>query len=60
MFRQSLVKQIRPVGSKRFLTTSSILSNENKGKSPLEVFFQTFKQEVKKSSELKENIKIAG
>lgn len=57
MFRQSLVKQIRPAGSKRFLTTSSILSNENKGKSPLEVFFQTFKQEVKKSSELKENIK---
>lgn len=29
----------------------------NKAKSPLEVFFQTFRDEVKKSSELKDNIK---
>ncbi|KAF8001472.1 hypothetical protein HF325_003973 [Metschnikowia pulcherrima] len=57
MIRQALVKQIRPVTGHRLLRTSAVLNNENKGKSPLEVFFQTFKQEVKKSSELKENIK---
>lgn len=43
--------------SLRALSTSRVLYNDHKGKSPLEVFFQTFKQEVKKSNELKENIK---
>lgn len=54
MLRVSLLRQARPVGTRMF-GVSAVYGN--KAKSPLEVFFQTFRDEVKKSSELKENIK---
>lgn len=50
-------KQMRPFVAKRAFGVSAQRMNENKGKSPIEVFFLTFKNEVKKSNELKENIK---
>ncbi|SGZ57926.1 CIC11C00000004922 [Sungouiella intermedia] len=52
MLRASILRQAR--GSRMF-GVSAIYNN--KAKSPLEVFFQTFRDEVKKSSELKDNIK---
>ncbi|CCE83889.1 Piso0_004485 [Millerozyma farinosa CBS 7064] len=44
------------LGSRRFISGSRQLRSENP-QSPLKVFFDTFRAEVKKSSELKENIK---
>lgn len=41
----------------RLLHSSSVLFNERPPSSPMKVFFDTFRQEVKKSAELKENIK---
>lgn len=44
----------------RLPATRSLASSQafyNKAKTPLEVFFNTFKDEIKKSNELKENIK---
>lgn len=56
MLRHTLSKQVRPCGMRLF-GVAAALRNDMKGKSPMEVFFQTFRSEVKKSSELKENIK---
>lgn len=53
MLRATL-KTARPMGLRPFSTSQFTY---NKAKSPLEVFFQTFRDEVKKSSELKDNIK---
>ncbi|EEQ36769.1 putative mitochondrial import inner membrane translocase subunit [Clavispora lusitaniae] len=55
MLRQSVLRQISYASGARSLSVSARYSN--KAKSPLEVFFQTFKEEVKKSNELKDNIK---
>lgn len=41
----------------RSFTASAWCANAPKGKSPMQVFFETFKDEVKKSNELKEDIK---
>lgn len=41
----------------RYFSGASYLLNEGKPQSPLKVFFDTFRSEVKKSNELKENIK---
>lgn len=59
MIRLSITRQlgISSFNGARGFATSSILRNKNLGKSPLEVFFNTFRDEVKKSSELKDNIK---
>ncbi|KAI5968424.1 TIM44 [Candida theae] len=57
--QQSLVTRIPVTTTIRALHASSIHFNDKppSSNSPLKVFFDTFKQEVKKSSELKENIK---
>lgn len=55
MLRHSVLKQIGSVSGARALSASAL--RHNKARSPLEVFFQTFKEEVKKSNELKDNIK---
>lgn len=55
MLKLSLARQMHlRLGVRAFSQTYHIF---NKQKSPLEVFFQTFKEEVKKSNELKDNIK---
>lgn len=54
MLRASLIRTARPAGTRMFGYSAIV---NNKAKSPLEVFFQTFRDEVKKSSELKDNIK---
>lgn len=60
MLKSSIIKngiaiQFLKSNQARLLHSSSTAFN--KQKSPLEVFFQTFKSEIKKSNELKENIK---
>lgn len=56
MIRLSITRLVG-ISSTRCFATTSHLRNKNQGKSPLEVFFNTFRDEVKKSNELKDNIK---
>ncbi|KAK7680125.1 hypothetical protein QCA50_016850 [Cerrena zonata] len=65
MLRSSIIKSgskvhysgtaLGSIQTYRLFSQSSI--NSNKPQSPLEVFFKTFRSEIKKSNELKENIK---
>ncbi|PVH14428.1 uncharacterized protein CXQ87_002562 [Candidozyma duobushaemuli] len=60
MLRSSIYRQMAVPGVSagfRHFSVSAVAANQNQGKSPLEVFFNTFKTEIKKSSELKDNIK---
>lgn len=54
MLRGSMILVARTTGVRLFHGSSLLL---NKPQSPLEVFFKTFKSEIQKSNELKENIK---
>lgn len=57
MLRQSILKSVRSVSATRSFTASALCANAPKGKSPMQVFFETFRDEVKNSSELKNDIK---
>ncbi|RKP32064.1 TIM44 subunit of mitochondria import inner membrane translocase [Metschnikowia bicuspidata] len=56
MLRQSVFLSVRALPARAF-TASAVRANAPKGKSPMQVFFETFKDEVKKSNELKQDIK---
>lgn len=57
MLRLSLTRSVRSVSAARLFSFSAYLANTPQGKSPMQIFFETFKDEVKKSSELKQDIK---
>lgn len=59
MLRSTIIKRTvaKPAIGIRGLHISQTLYNNQNGQSPMKVFFDTFRSEVKKSNELKDNIK---